>query len=301
VVAWDFDRGFVGHVTIHSKRFVAEGDRLFAQDPIRSVKFVKLSARAGSVPPAALFACPSLARAEKLNFDGSGLWDQQLEQLAASPHVARLRSLALSGTNSFTPTAIRNVLHSLRALNELLCGWNSNFTDAHVQALAASPELARVSVLDMGRTAVTATGVIDLVSSRFATGLTSLLAPQFAFAFDESQQPEPVNQPTRESGVRIAGAVGSSKSLGKLRELDLTGRLIGDAGLALLARSSALPALRELRLGSNELSMEGVRVLSESALGQQLYYLSLEANPGLAASSDRVPELFPDARVEIPH
>ena len=65
VKAWDFERGLVGHLTLFSKRFVAEGDSYFEQDPIRSVKFVKLNSTIGTVKPEVLFACPHMGRIVK--------------------------------------------------------------------------------------------------------------------------------------------------------------------------------------------------------------------------------------------
>lgn len=302
VAAWDFERGFIGHITVYSKRFVAEGQKFFAEDPIRSVKFVKLSAKSGSVPVAVLFASPSLCRARRLGFDGSGLAGRELELLGDSPHVKGIRSLSLGGENPFSEAAIPMLLKKLRGLNELHLIWNTAFSDAHSRAIAECRDLARVAILDLNRAAVTGAGVVALVSSRFAAGLTRLnLAPEIDIDVDGGPRSTPFQRATRKAGVMIAEAIAASKSLAKLRELDLTGRLIGNDGLAVLARSNALPALRELRLGGNSISMDGMEVLAENRLGQQLLYLGAESNSGLPAKAVELKERFPNAHVEVPY
>ncbi len=65
VKAWEFERGLIGHLTLFSKRFVSEGESYFAQDPVRSVQFVRLTSKTGSVKPDVLFACEHLARLAK--------------------------------------------------------------------------------------------------------------------------------------------------------------------------------------------------------------------------------------------
>jgi uncharacterized protein (TIGR02996 family) len=302
VASWDFERGFVGHITVYSKRFLSEGEKYFAQDPIRSVKFVKLSAKSGSVPPAALFASPILKRCARLSLDGSGLTDRELELLADSPHLRGLRSLSLGEANPFSPSAFPILLKMLKEVRELHFIWNTGVADAHALALAGCRDFARVGVLNLNRAAMTGAGVASLVSSRYASGLTRLkLAPEIDTDMSGRPRTTPFNRPTRKAGVMIAEAIASSKSLGKLRELDLTGRLVGNDGLAQLARSNALPALRELRIGGNSISMDGIEVLAENRLGQQLLYLGAESNRAL---TDKLPELrmrFPNAHVEVPY
>ncbi len=302
VASWDFERGFVGHITVYSKRFLAEGEKFFAKDPIRSVKFVKLTARSGSVPAAALFASPSLKRAAKLGFDGSNLGDRELELLGTSPQVAGLRSLALGAENPFSPQALPILLKKLRELSELHLIWNTAFTDEHAKALADCRDFARVAILNLNRAAMTGAGVAALVSSRYATGLTRLnLAPELDLDVNGGPRTRSFNRATRKAGVMIAEAIAASKSLGRLRELELTGRLIGNDGLTLLARSNALPALRELRVGGNSIGMEGMEVLAENRLGQQLLYLGAESDPGVSTREAELRQRFPNAHVEVPY
>jgi uncharacterized protein (TIGR02996 family) len=302
IIAWEFDRGFIGHVTVYAKRFVAEGQKFFEQDPICSVKFAKLTARQGSVPPAELFACPHLGRATKLDFNSSGLKDKDLERLAASRHVARLRTLGLGGDNPFSKAALPNLLKKLPALSEVQCEWNHHFTDTHAKALAVCPDFARVAALDLNRAALSATGIAAIASSKYAAGLTELnLAPELDDdPYADNPHPRQSPRPTRKEGVAIAEAIAASKSLGALRALDLRGRLIGNDGLKLLAESKALPRLRVLRLGGNALGLPGVKALAASPLGPQLLCLELDSNEGLRDDADALPEMFPNAEVEVP-
>jgi uncharacterized protein (TIGR02996 family) len=298
-LAWELDHGFIGHVTVYSKRFVAEAKKFFDDDPIRSVKFAKLTAKQGSVSPAELFACPHLARLAKLNLDGSGLTDRNLDRLAASPHLAALRSLSLGWENPFSKAAVPNLLKKLPALSELHVWWNERFEDAHALELAKCPQFARVSVLDLNNAALRGVGVVAVVSSEYATGLTELsVAPQLDY--DAPDGYPRATRPTRAEGRLIAEAIAASKSLGKLRRLDLNGRAIGNDGLKTLAGSKALPALRELRLPGNAIGLDGAKALAESPLGRQLLFLDLEHNKALEEHEKALPKMFPNAHMELP-
>jgi uncharacterized protein (TIGR02996 family) len=298
VAAWDFERGFVGHITVYAKRFLEEGDDYFANDPIQSVKFVKLTAKGGSVPPAELLDSPYLARAAKLSFDGSRLRDEDLERLADSRAVHGLRSLSLGTDNPFTPSVVPKLLKNLKALGELSCVWNTAFGDEHARSLAKCKDFSRLTVLDLNRAAVSGAGVASIVASPYAAGLARLaIAPELDRDLEGHPRPSFI-RPTRKEGVRIAGAIASSKSLKRLRALDLRGRLIGDDGLTLLAKSRALPALRELRLGGNKIGPEGIRILAESPIGQRLLYLELDSSAPLRACTAGLRKMLPNTHVE---
>jgi uncharacterized protein (TIGR02996 family) len=299
VVAWDFERGLVGRVTVYSKRFVAEGSTYFEQDPVRSIKFVTLMSARGSVKPAELFACPHLGRAAKLNFEGSGLKDEPLNRLAGSGHVRGLRALGLGGRNPFSRAAVPKLLKTLPALTELDFGGNRDFGDKHAEALAGCKEFARVTVLDVGYAGLGPAGVRAIVGSKYAVGLTVLkLAPESAY--DEEYSLYTAGpRPTRADGRAIARALAESKSLTRLRELDLSGRLIGDDGLAVLAGSDSLPALRVLHIPNNAVTLKGVQELAKSPLGGRLLYLGLWFNGELDEKARAARALFPGAVVSL--
>ncbi len=298
VRGWAFERGLVGHLTLFSKRFVSEGASYFEQDPVRSVKFVTLASTMGSVKPDVLFACEHLARIAKLDFDGSELKDGDLNKLAASRHVKGVRWLGLGGYNPFSHTALPKVLKAMPELTELSAVGNRRFANEHARALAKCPDFARVTTLDLTNCGVGADGVAALVSSKHAPPLTVLrLSPEVEY--DDNYNVTTGSE--RADGVQVAEALAASKSLGKLRELDLNYRNIGPDGLKLIAGAAkSLPALRELSLQGCGLTLEAVTALAKSALGPRLLYLNLQFNAPLSRHAKKLAALFPAAHVEEP-
>jgi hypothetical protein len=66
-----------------------------------------------------------------------------------------------------------------------------------------------------------------------------------------------------------------SRLVGELQVLDLTGTQIGDRGTHALAQGAGLPRLRVLKLGSNHLSVAGIKTLAGSPLLGRLTHLVL--------------------------
>jgi uncharacterized protein (TIGR02996 family) len=85
VHGYAFDRGFIGRVTLPAADFLVHGARLFGLAPILHVE---LTGVAGHV--AELFASPLLERVPALSLRDAGLGDDDVEVLAASPHLAGL-------------------------------------------------------------------------------------------------------------------------------------------------------------------------------------------------------------------
>ena len=95
-----FYRGFIEHVAMQAKYFLQFADELFRRAPIRHLT---------------LTYCTDL-----------------MEELAASPHLARIRTLALPNR------------HDSNACNQL-----NALTNDHVHVLATSPHLANLAYLDL--------------------------------------------------------------------------------------------------------------------------------------------------------
>jgi uncharacterized protein (TIGR02996 family) len=298
VRAWSLERGLVGHLTLFSKRFVAEGDSYFEQDPIRSVKFVKLTSAAGTVKPAELFACPHMGRIVKLDLEGSGLKDADLTRLAASPCAKVLRSLSLSWDNPFGAPAAPKLLRAMPELTEFSAQGNGTFGDAHAKALAKCTEFSRLRVLDIGWTSVNAEGIEAIVFGKHTGPLRVLkLSP----AMQYSASGEYGSGHTRKEGIAIVEALAASKSLGHLQELDLSHRGLGDRGATVLAGAAkALPALRRLHLDGCGLTIKGAKALAESALGGRLLYINLCGNTNLEEDQAKLKQMFPSAHVQEP-
>jgi uncharacterized protein (TIGR02996 family) len=300
VKAWAFERGLVGHLTLFSKRFVTEGDSYFEQDPIRSVKFVRLTSTMGTVKPEVLFASPHMGRIVKLDLDGSALKDGDINRLAASPCAPVLRSLTLSSYNPVGAAALPKLLKAMPCLTELDFSVNDYFGDPHAKALAKCPEFARLTSLDLGYTSLKAEGVAALVGGKHGGELTKLrLAPAYEDE-DEYGVPRPPRH-NRKDGVATSEALAASKHLGKLQELSLNYRDIGDEGLKLLVGAEkALPALRRLSLEACGLTLTGLKRLAESELGGRLLYLDLRESHNLAKHAAKLKKMFPTAHVEEP-
>jgi len=143
VKAWALERGLVGHLTLFSKRFVNEGDSYFEQDPIRSVKFVKLNSDIGTVKPEVLFACPHMARIVKLDLDGSALKDANLTRLAASPCAPKLRFARAERVQSVRRRGAPEVAPRDAEVDRTAPSAATRSTTATRKALAKCPESRR--------------------------------------------------------------------------------------------------------------------------------------------------------------
>lgn len=298
--AFYFERGLVGQLTLFSKRFVSEGESYFEQDPIRGVKFVKLDSTMGTVKPDVLFKCPYLARLAKLDLDGSSLKDADLATMAASPHLKKLRSLSLSGYQRYTSAALPKLLKALPALTELNLSGNWQFGDKHLTELVKCKEVSRLSVLNVEFGNAKAKGIAALLASKNIAGLTALSTGASA-AYDEEHGYTLTPRAGTTDGLKVAEAVAASPSLGKVQELDLRYRAIGNEGLKLIADAAkALPSLRRLNLEGCALSITGVKALAASEIGKRLLYLDLRSNPNLTRSRKQLAKMFPAAYVEEP-
>ena len=116
-----YERVFLADVRVYAKRFLAEADRFFADDPIQTVRFAKLTAKQGSVPPAVLFRTPHLAKVRKLDVSNAGLGTDGLCALADAPQAANVRELILH-ENPVTAEGLSRVIDApnwvaLRALD----------------------------------------------------------------------------------------------------------------------------------------------------------------------------------------
>ncbi len=297
VHGWFFERGLVGELRLYAKRFVAEGASYFEQDPIRAIRFVTLRATNNPVTPQALFECPHLSRLAKLELDGSALKTADLAKLGASPHLTQLRSLALGGAQSFNSAAVPKLLESLTALNELAFRKNDEFGDTHLNALAKCKSLSRVTVLDLSGTLVGPDGLSTLAQSKHAAALTVLRLGEIG-EYDHMEEGYVTRENTLEEGLELAEALAEAKSFGNLKELNLRSRALGDDGAKLLAGSAkVLPALRRLDLSGCQLTLEGVKALAKSELGQRLLYLGLAYSPELSEHKKKFAKMFPLAHV----
>jgi uncharacterized protein (TIGR02996 family) len=237
-----YERGFLADVRVYAKRFLAEADRFFADDPIQTVRFAKLTAKQGSVPPAVLFRTPHLAKVRKLDVSNAGLGTDGLCALADAPQAANVRELILH-ENPVTAEGLSRVIDAPNwvALRALDFNRLAPRGDDIATALAARPGFRKVRALDLFMARVSQDGAVALAESPHSTGLEVLRVGGPDFTFTENKLPLPDDHAT---AVAIAG----SPHLRNLKELDLSHRRIGIAGLRALVESPHLQNLRRLRL-----------------------------------------------------
>ena len=298
-IAVEFDRGFVGRVTVYSKRFVAEGEKFFSQDPIRSVKFASLDSKSGSVPLKQLLACPHLARVAKLGLETTTLHDKDLALMGVAKTLAGLRSITLSGNQGYTPKGLAKLLQDLPAIDELQVTVFGMYDARTAEALAAAPAVAKLKSLNLSDHYASPKGVAAILASKHLAKLRELRL-SLGNEYDEEHGHQLVDRRKfkPKEGELIAAALAGCK-FPNLRFLDLTGCAAGDAGVAALAARGRFPSLRQLVLDQNNLTREGLKVLADSAAGEQLVYLGVGFNPRLedAKVMKDVCAMFPNATV----
>lgn len=286
-----FARGFVEEVTIGAKRFLAEGDSLFDREPIRAVKFVTMTGGSGTVPPKQLFASPLLARLHTFELVGPDVDDSYVDALVASPHVAGLRTLRLNGC-TISPAGLGVLLKAktLPALRELdFSGLHSDQAPTvesdHAVALAKSPGLARIKVLDLQGTAVGAEGVRALAGSRHAAGLEVL---RLGFI-------------GRTGALRADAAtiLPQSPHLKNLRELKIRGHELRKRGGEAFATAANWPHLKSLSLRGNELPASVVPLLAANPSLLSLAELDLTGNAIRGADTDPLRAALPDTLIVL--
>jgi uncharacterized protein (TIGR02996 family) len=88
--AWTFVRGFVEQATLSARTFLDHAPDLFAVAPVRHVDLTGSRAVLDE-----LFASPHLARIRSLRLEGFGIQDEDAAKLAACPHLGELEWLDL--------------------------------------------------------------------------------------------------------------------------------------------------------------------------------------------------------------
>jgi uncharacterized protein (TIGR02996 family) len=289
-----YERGFLADVRVYAKRFLAEADRFFADDPIQTVRFAKLSAKQGSVPPAVLFLTPHLAQVRKLDVSNAGLGTDGLCALAAAPHAGGVRELILQ-ENPVTAEGLSRVIDAPNwgALRALDFNRLAPHGDTIIEALASRPGFRKVRALDLFMACVTHAGALALAESPHAAGLEVLRigGPNFTFAANGIPLPD---------DSEIAKAIGGSRHLKALKELDLSHRQIGIAGFRALVESPHLTNLRRLRLRNCALpATEALNLVRASPNLRGLYLLELGVASTSRVSPDELRDALPEAALRF--
>jgi uncharacterized protein (TIGR02996 family) len=246
-----FVRGFLGWVTCYSKRFVADGAKLFATHPVRAVKFAAMNSTRGAATAEELAACPHLARLHSLHIGGGAVDDHYLAVVGASPHAAGVRRLTLGDCG-----ASKDVLKQLGdpcfpGLRELEL-WNAVHSTAGAGVVAKAKNLARLEVLRVCQGAeatdvpLRGPGAVLLAESPHLRGLTEL---------------ELRNQELRKKG---AEAFAAAYAWPGLVRLGLRGNGILGSAIPAFAANPLLRSLREIDFRSNDIKAKDLRPLREA-------------------------------------
>ncbi|HEY8504969.1 MAG TPA: TIGR02996 domain-containing protein, partial [Gemmataceae bacterium] len=216
LVNWSFRRGFLDGVVIEPRPFLRYGGSLFERHPLlRRVRFV--------------------------GPDGRGVPDEAVGELAALPHLARVRALDLSGDRTDGP--------------------------AWARALARATHLTGLEELDLSETSPDGRGALDPGDLRRladAPHLGSLRRLRIGTVYSEALGPDAIN--------RIAAAPFARH----LEALNLDGHGIGDEGCRRLARNPVFQGLRSLSLDrAQRITQAGVRDLIESPHLDRLTHLNI--------------------------
>ena len=241
-----------------------------------------------------LAAWPGLARLRTLTLNGNDVSREGLRALLRSPFATGLKELGLRG-NSLMADAVEEFgdARSGLQLESLDLGENL-LRELGPRYLARSPCLRELKSLRIDRCEVPPHGAVDLAKAPLVAGLRQLDASHNGFgqfgllallvaAPAELHTLRLVDNDIGDAGVaHLAGSPASDV----LRSIDLTANGVGDPGLMSLAGSPHLRNLVALRLGSNPTSPAAVAALKKSPLGRRLDLLETTGETGVAEEDD---------------
>jgi len=166
-----FWRGFAAHLKCTASQWLPSAERLQQACPLLTT--LRLT-NIGANQLESLAASPHLARLTMLDLAHKRIGDAGAAALAASPHLARLSGLHLVsnwiGDAGVTALAASSHLTRLTTLDLM----NNMIGDPGVTALAASPYLARLISLIVAWNYIGTTGAKALAASPHLARLTSL-------------------------------------------------------------------------------------------------------------------------------
>jgi uncharacterized protein (TIGR02996 family) len=278
---YSFKRGLVEQIRVDVVTLAQHADALLGSAPVRSLAIAPLEDEEEGAPfelIEQLAACPHLARVREIDASEGTLGDadgegKRLAALLTSPYLTALEKLVLgSDGTAETAQAIAEAHERLPSLHTLM--FEAPLGSCHVGdegavALAASPLCAQLEVLAIAGSGLGPRGAGALASAFHRLRELYLTATWYE---------------TNPIGPEGARALANATGLSNLHVMDLSGAGIGDEGLEALATASWLPALRELNLGDNNVTDYGVLALARSGRAGHLRELSLgwgDTDPGL--------------------
>jgi uncharacterized protein (TIGR02996 family) len=290
--AWEFRRGFVERLTLTDEALLEHGDFFGKTLPLRGltlttsgrldrvadlpllhrIEALSLPGTAGNWPWertgvchfGALVASPYLGRLRDLSVTDGGMSPANLQLLAESPVLPRLRRLDLSRNTGVGPSSGRLLaVSALSGLEELLLS-DTRVGLPGTTALLGSRHLTRLRRLELARA--------DLRESQgaLARALASWIVWPRLAALDLGQ--------CYGAGEPLRAFLRSGRASG-LRELRLGNCELGPAAVEALAATASPERLAWLDLGDNGLDHAAARTLADAPAFAGLTRLYLGGNP----------------------
>jgi uncharacterized protein (TIGR02996 family) len=250
-----FERGFIGHVSLQSAVFVRVADAIFASEPVQSLRVERTQTMHGPEPVwgglEPVFESGHLARVRRLEFaPRTEFVHDEYVAFLATPHLAGLTDLAIREC-PLQPPWVVDLLRggALPALRGLALVDNPHLGSALAAGLAAANhrDLRRLDV----------SGVV-FNADQLRTVLTSRCLRRV-----EELRLGCASRPGT-PGPLFHSNPGWVLPLDHLVVLDLNGQRLGNSNVGEILRQPAAAALRYLGLARNDLDAGAVRAFAES-------------------------------------
>jgi len=285
---WTFSRGLVSSISADLVTLGAHVATLLAAAPIQTIQLSDDDddddggdawAERRLHAARSLAGCARLATIETLDATFGCFERAPLEAMLSSPYLTGLVRLVLGRDTGRAAIRALAAAHArLPALRALCCFPESAaVNDEGAAALAASPLLAQLEVLELWGTGVGPEGAAALFAAPSLGRLRHLALAATAY------RANPI-------GPRGAAALAGAR-LDRLHTLELGGAAIEDAGLAALAAAPWLASVEVLDLEENHLTDHGLRALARSPGAAGLTQLSIGRNQASAATLAELEQL----------
>ncbi|MBA4191383.1 MAG: hypothetical protein C0467_25670 [Planctomycetaceae bacterium] len=279
-----FERGFVGHVTLHPSVFVRVATGIFAAEPIQSLELQRFTAQ-GETPLQPVFELPQLQHLRRLEFARlQGITEDEYAALLGCQHLSNLRDLWLC-ENPVPPPWVVELLggEGFPELQGLFFRDIPNLGPGLVNALTRANH-RNIRRLDVSGVVFHSEPLRQLLTSRCLRGVEELRLG----CVGRPGSPGPL------SHINPGWVIPYER----LVILDLDGQRLGNEGVGDIVRQPTTAALRWLGLARNSLDSGVLRYITESR-HLQLNYLDVRGNnftpSGIAALKSR----FPDAVIQV--